>query len=213
MKKLINIITLVFFFNACSTTTNPPKTQLQVREYQTRYFEVNDKNIIMKAIVNTLLDDGYIIKNVNTELGIITAEKGSSLKEEDKSKEEKSGISPVIGVIIVGAIIILTLGIVLLALKSKGSDSKDSSGKGSSSSSSQSSSKEVLYEKNKIIETTINVSEFSSGYKVRAVFQKKVLNNRGEITSIENIDDIKFYQDFFSKLDKSIFLQKELENK
>jgi hypothetical protein len=35
--------------------------------------------------------------------------------------------------------------------------------------------------------TTINVSEFSSGYKVRAVFQKKVLNNRGEITSIENI--------------------------
>jgi len=41
--------------------------------------------------------------------------------------------------------------------------------------------------KNEIIETTINVSEFSSGYKVRAVFQKKVLNNRGEITSIENI--------------------------
>jgi len=67
--------------------------------------------------------------------------------------------------------------------------------------------------KNEIIETTINVSEFSSGYKVRAVFQKKVLNNRGEITSIENIDDMKFYQDFFSKLDKSIFLQKELENK
>ncbi len=61
--------------------------------------------------------------------------------------------------------------------------------------------------------TTINVSEFSSRYKVRAVFQRKVLNNRGEITSIENIDDMKFYQDFFSKLDKSIFLQKELENK
>ena len=163
----------------------------------------------MKAIVNTLLDDGYIIKNVNTYLGIITAEKGSSLKEEDKSKEEKLGIYPVIGVIIVGAIIILTLGIVLLALKSKGSDSRDSSGKGSSSSSSQRS----FVWKNKIIEATINVSEFSSGYKVRAVFQKKVLNNRGEITSIENIDDMKFYQDFFSKLDKSIFLQKELENK
>ena len=199
----------MFFFNSCYTTTNPPKTQLQVREYQTRYFEVNDKNIIMKAVVNTLLDDGYIIKNVNTYLGIITAEKGSSLKEEDKSKEEKLGIYPVIGVIIVGAIIILTLGIVLLALKSKGSDSRDSSGKGSSSSSSQRS----FVWKNKIIEATINVSEFSSGYKVRAVFQKKVLNNRGEITSIENIDDMKFYQDFFSKLDKSIFLQKELENK
>jgi len=37
----------------------------------------------MKAVVNTLLDDGYIIKNVNTELGIITAEKGSAIKEEE----------------------------------------------------------------------------------------------------------------------------------
>jgi hypothetical protein len=201
MKKFINIITLVFFFNACSTTTNPPKTQLQVREYQTRYFEVNDKNIIMKAIVNTLLDDGYIIKNVNTELGIITAEKGSAIKE----KEARN--SSIWTAVIVGAIIILTLGIILLVSK----DKKDSGDKGSSPP--QSNNKEELYEKNEIIETTINVSEFSSGYKVRAVFQKKVLNNRGEITSIENIDDMKFYQDFFSKLDKSIFLQKELENK
>jgi len=202
MKKLINIITLVFFFNACSTTTNPPKTQLQVREYQTRYFEVNDKNIIMKAIVNTLLDDGYIIKNVNNELGIITAEKGSAIKE----KEARN--SSIWTAVIVGAIIILTLGIILLVSK----DKKDSGDKGSSPPP-QSSNKEELYEKNEIMETTINVSEFSSGYKVRAVFQKKVLNNRGEITSIENIDDMKFYQDFFSKLDKSIFLQKELENK
>jgi hypothetical protein len=202
MKKFINIITLVFFFNACSTTTNPPKTQLQVREYQTRYFEVNDKNIIMKAIVNTLLDDGYIIKNVNNELGIITAEKGSAIKE----KEARN--SSIWTAVIVGAIIILTLGIILLVSK----DKKDSGDKGSSPPP-QSSNKEELYEKNKIIETTINVSEFSSGYKVRAVFQKKMLNNRGEITSIENIDDMKFYQDFFSKLDKSIFLQKELENK
>jgi hypothetical protein len=202
MKKFINIITLVFFFNACSTTTNPPKTQLQVREYQTRYFEVNDKNIIMKAVVNTLLDDGYIMKNVNTELGIITAEKGSAIKE----KEARN--SSIWTAVIVGAIIILTLGIILLVSK----DKKDSGDKGSSPPP-QSSNKEELYEKNKIIETTINVSEFSSGYKVRAVFQKKVLNNRGEITSIENIDDMKFYQDFFSKLDKSIFLQKELENK
>ena len=131
----------------------------------------------MKAIVNTLLDDGYIIKNVNTELGIITAEKGSAIKEEE----------------------------------ARNSSIWTSGDKGSLPP--KSNNKEELYEKNKIIETTINVSEFSSGYKVRAVFQKKVLNNRGEITSIESIDDMKFYQDFFSKLDKSIFLQKELENK
>jgi len=139
----------------------------------------NIKRDILKLIVNTLLDDGYIIKNVNTDLGIITAEKGFAIKEEEARNSS-----------------IWT---------------KDSGDKGSSPP--KSNNKEELYEKNEIIETTINVSEFSSGYKVRAVFQKKVLNNRGEITSIENIDDMKFYQDFFSKLDKSIFLQKELENK
>ena len=37
----------------------------------------------MKLIVNTLLDDGYIIKNVNTDLDIITAEKGFAIKEEE----------------------------------------------------------------------------------------------------------------------------------
>jgi hypothetical protein len=42
----------------------------------------NIKRDILKLIVNTLLDDGYIIKNVNTDLGIITAEKGSAIKEQ-----------------------------------------------------------------------------------------------------------------------------------
>jgi len=160
----------------------------------------NIKRDILKLIVNTLLDDGYIIKNVNTDLGIITAEKGFAIKEEEARN------SSIWTDVILEAIIVLTLGIILLVSK----DKKDSVDK-RSSPPPQINNKEELYEKNKIIETTINVSEFSSGYKVRAVFQKKVLNNRGEITSIENIDDMKFYQDFFSKLDKSIFLQKELE--
>ena len=43
----------------------------------------NIKRDILKLIVNTLLDDGYIIKNVNTDLDIITAEKGSPIKDEE----------------------------------------------------------------------------------------------------------------------------------
>jgi hypothetical protein len=76
----------------------------------------------MKAVVNTLLDGGYIKKNVNTELDIITAEKGSAIKEEEARN------SSIWTAVIVGAIIILTLGIILLVSK----DKKDSGHKGSS---------------------------------------------------------------------------------
>jgi hypothetical protein len=44
---------------------------------------------------------------------------------------------------------------------------------------------------------------------VRASFQRKVLDNRGGVLQVEPIDDPKFYQDFFSRMDKSVYLQKE----
>ncbi|MEO0144316.1 MAG: hypothetical protein ABIL49_00150 [candidate division WOR-3 bacterium] len=203
MKRILNLIITLIFFNACATKTQTPKSQLEIREFQTRYFEVNDKNILTKAIVNTLLDEGYIIKNANTELGIITGEKGGDVKEKVK---EDSQTNPW-GLLIVGALIIITLGIILLVSKDK-----DNSG-GNNNSGSGSSSSEQTYEKTKIIETTISISEFSNGYKVRAVFQRKILDNKGNIVRVEQIQDANFYQEFFSKLDKSIFLQKELESK
>jgi hypothetical protein len=56
---------------------------------------------------------------------------------------------------------------------------------------------------------TGNVSEFGTQTKVRASFQRKVLDNRGGVLQVEPIDDPTFYQDFFSRMDKSVYLQKE----
>ncbi|MEO0203132.1 MAG: hypothetical protein ABIL37_05385 [candidate division WOR-3 bacterium] len=210
MKRIISILTSITFFNACATTTSQtPKTQLEVREYQTRFFQINDKNIILKAIVNTLLDEGYIIKNANTELGIINAEKAIDIQRGEREFENESKKSNALGLLIVGALVIITLGIILLLNK----DKSGSDGNNKESTNSGSSSSEQTYEKSKIIETAVSVSEFADGYKVRIVFQTKVLDNKGNIIKVNQIQDSKFYQDFFSKLDKSIFLQKELENK
>ncbi len=203
MRRILSLITAIVFFNACSssTTSNPPKTQLEVREYQTRYFEIKDKNIIMKAVINTLMDEGYIIKEANTELGIITAEKTVDVS---RTSDEVSSSKPSpLGLIIIGALVIITLGLIFL-LSKDGKSSRDDSEK---------SPTETTYEKSKVIESTINVSEFSNGYKVRAVFRYKSFDNKGNPTRISQIDDMKFYQDFFSKLDKSVFLQKEYENR
>jgi hypothetical protein len=35
------------------------------------------------------------------------------------------------------------------------------------------------------------------------------MNNRGEVMLVQQVDDEQYYQDFFSKVDKGIFIQKE----
>jgi hypothetical protein len=56
---------------------------------------------------------------------------------------------------------------------------------------------------------TLNVSEYGTECRVRANFQIKVMNNKGNVMDIKQIEDDKFYQDFFAKGDKGIFIQKE----
>lgn len=205
MRKLFNIIITLIFFNACATTEQRPKSQLEVREYQTRYFQVNDKKTISKAIVNALLDEGFIIKNTDLELGIITAERAADAKE----KIEEDSKTNWAAVLLIGALVVITIGLILLLSKDKDKDE----GRKDSNSNSSSGSSSTTYEKSKIVETTVSFSEYSEGYRVRAVFQYKVYDNEGKLVRVKNIDDAKYYQNFFSKLDKSIFLQKELESK
>jgi hypothetical protein len=68
---------------------------------------------------------------------------------------------------------------------------------------------EGSWEKNSVIEATANVSEFGRDTRVRVTFQKKVMSNRGLVMSIQEIDDPLQYQEFFSKVDKGIFIQRE----
>jgi hypothetical protein len=37
----------------------------------------------------------------------------------------------------------------------------------------------------------------------------KVMDNRGNVIKVGQLEDAKYYQDFFSKVDKGIFIQKE----
>lgn len=147
---------------ACATTGKPPQSQLQIREFQTRGYETTDTKMVMKAVLNTLQDEGYIVKNAVPDLGLLTATK--EIDVEDKATA------------------------VLLAVLSKG---------------------KATWPKNSIIEATANVSEFGTQTRVRLNFQVKTYDNKGAVREVKQVEDGKFYQDFFSKIDKGIFIQKE----
>ncbi len=59
---------------ACATA-KPQKTQLELREFQTRSYDTTDSKMVMKAVLNVLQDDSYIIKNASLDLGLLSATK------------------------------------------------------------------------------------------------------------------------------------------
>jgi hypothetical protein len=60
-----------------------------------------------------------------------------------------------------------------------------------------------------VIDCTANVSQFGEKTRVRTNFQLKKMNNKGGVEQVQTMDDPKFYQEFFTKVDKGIFIEKE----
>lgn len=66
---------LVSLTGCAVTPKAPAKTQLEMRELQTRTFETPDEKAVLKAMINVLQDDGYMLKEANAELGTLSATK------------------------------------------------------------------------------------------------------------------------------------------
>jgi hypothetical protein len=162
-RSYIVLVFLILFIFGCATTGPPPKTQLQIREFQTRSYETNDVKMVMKAMLNVLQDDGFIAKNANVDLGLITATKEIDLE----SKGEAFFLTLLAG-------------------------------------------RDARWKKNSIIECSSNISELGKLTRVRINFQMKVMNNKGEVVDVKQIEDPTFYEEFFSKVDKGIFIEKEI---
>jgi len=61
------------------------------------------------------------------------------------------------------------------------------------------------------IDATANISEFGKQIKVRVNFQRKLEENldKKNLLNISAITDPKFYQEFFVKVDKGLYINKE----
>lgn len=68
---------------------------------------------------------------------------------------------------------------------------------------------QARWNKNQVLEASANVSEFGARTRVRINFQIKTFDNFGCVKDIIDVKDSEIYQEFFDKVYKGIFLQKE----
>ncbi len=71
----------VLFLYACAGG-QPPKNllsltdaQMKIRSYQTRAFDIKDQNKVLRGVVASLQDLGFIIERANGPMGLVTAGK------------------------------------------------------------------------------------------------------------------------------------------
>ena len=169
MKKIFALILLTLVVG-CVTPVSAkqvnevitPQTQLQKRQYQTRKYNDIDKNSLMKAMLNVLQDEGFIVNNANPLLGFISGSKEFSTNDKTIDFEKEFGTKKGF----CGATVA-------------------------------------------VVEATANVSDFGKEIRVRINFKRKLLNAYGNAQKIEEITDEQYYQNFFSHVDKAIFIQKQ----
>ncbi|NLF24207.1 MAG: hypothetical protein GX589_00925 [Deltaproteobacteria bacterium] len=157
---------VILLLTACAPMPpKPQRTQLQIREFQTRsYDNTKGQSVrVMKAVIDVLQDEGFIIKNADRDLGFITAAKEVDVEDPWASAFAYLGAN----------------------------------------------NGQPRYSKNAITEASVNITEFGKQVKVRAIFQRKVLDNLGGTMGVQQLEDPRFYQDFFSKVDKGVFIEKQ----
>ena len=81
-NKILILGICIFFIQACVSAPKPPKellsltdSQMKIRSYQTRTFDIKDQNKVMRGVVAALQDLGFIVERANAPMGLVTAGK------------------------------------------------------------------------------------------------------------------------------------------
>lgn len=76
------VLTIIFltgcYANNAAYVVGSNQTQLDMRNYQSRKFDTNDKKMVMRAVVATMQDLGFIINQADFNIGTIS---GSSFND------------------------------------------------------------------------------------------------------------------------------------
>lgn len=191
------------FVVSCGSSAPPPTTAVK-RAIETRQYDM-DFDTLMKGSIGVLQDLGYTIDVLNDNYGLITATKQTTLGSGSAESKEMSKI----GKAAVGIGVVLTLGLLLSRDKDNDSNSDGDClfcgwGGGSSNDGPN------VYN----LKTTINIvqeSEDPVSSTIRINFQAS-REQGGIVKYAGSTHSMKFFQSFFAALDKSLFLDVNLES-
>jgi len=198
MKKLFTIFLTVVFIAFSSNCVMARKvkslSQLERREVETRFFDTSDTTRVMKAAVNTLQDSGFVIQEIEPELGYLRAQK--TYKRRFVNKARLAGQSFLLA--LATAYAVFTYG--ATAAYVYGPTKRISN---------------EIHDKTVVVDTNVNVEPFGKNKtKVRLVFVQKVLLNadgysyvKSAPTRILRVYQPEVYREFFAQMDKSIFYE------
>lgn len=199
MKKFIALILIfnICIFNvlpACAKRPFKSYTQLEIREMQTNVFETSNRKEVFKAAISTLQDNGFIILNIEDEMGYIRARKDFKAKDTDKMR--MTGYSLLLAYYI--TLTALSYGVTAYALADPIQRMENE-----------------LAKKTFIVDTNVNIEPFGKQTRVRCTFVEKILENADGYSFIKSaprkvirIYEPVIYQAFFNELDKNIFYEK-----
>ncbi|HMP84617.1 MAG TPA: hypothetical protein PKA41_18130 [Verrucomicrobiota bacterium] len=141
------------------------RSQLEIRQMQQQTFETTDTRQVFMAVMNTLQDDGFIVRQAQLDVGLLNASKSIDVAD-------------------MGQVFSATLMSSLTGARAS-------------------------YANNAVVEVSVNVGPFKAATRIRANFENKVFDNAGAVWSSEVVAEEDFYQDFFSKVSKAVFIEQE----
>lgn len=99
--RLASFLAVLFLFSGCvgmmPEGPSPAKTQLQIREVETREYDTADTKMVLKAALNVLQDEGFTVKNANTELGLLHGTKEIDIANTPQGRKEAFGMAVLAG--------------------------------------------------------------------------------------------------------------------
>lgn len=198
MKKFFTTILAILFFSMSSGFAMAQRakqmSQMELREMETHFYNTSDTTRVMKSAVNTLQDSGFVIQEIEPDIGYIRARK--DFKERHVNHARVFGCS--LWLAAVTAYAVFTYGATAYYMYQPTMNISNE-----------------LKDKTVVVDSNVNVEKFGKNKtKVRFVFVEKVLLNadgysyvKSAPTKIIRIYAPEVYQEFFAQLDKSIFYE------
>lgn len=197
MKKFLTVfLVLIFILGStnCAYAKKKSLSQLERREVETHFYETSDVDRVMKAAVNTLQDSGFVIQEIEPELGYLRARK--VFKKRYVNKARVTGNS--LWLALMTTYTVFSYGATAYYMAAPAMNISNE-----------------LHDKTVVVDSNVNVEKFGKNKtKVRFVLVQKVLQNadgysfvKSAPTRVIRIYSPQIYQEFFAQLDKSIFYE------